>query len=151
MTVMMGQTTRPGQRRGHGLPYSYSSDEKRPLSAPDASHAHGSRFVTVVRVPVPSFTDDNNYTARRGARRVLSIPIPVPPRVYARFQRLNPVVRAAFFVAMLVLALFVLLRKSSPGTAQVSSSTVVVSDAEIAKIWEWEIMSGHHPGISTGM
>jgi WD repeat and SOF domain-containing protein 1 len=167
---MFGQMKRPKARHSLSLPY--ASDD-RPL-LPDSSHHHGSRFVTIIRIPLPRFGKAEPqaggasfypHPPRRPVGRYVHLPLPIPPRVYARIQQLNPVLRlvvlglgcVGFFLVISLLgggsvgaavpALITSAARTKTGTG---SSNAVVSAEEIAKIWEWEVMSGHHPSAARG-
>jgi WD repeat and SOF domain-containing protein 1 len=77
--------------------------------------------------------------------------------LFARISRLHPLLRILLAaIAIVVVLVFSLgMRKSGPDGRKTWSplkdpSTVVLSPPEIAKIWEWEVLSGHHPSLAEG-
>ncbi|WVR08522.1 hypothetical protein IAU60_005577 [Kwoniella sp. DSM 27419] len=87
-----------------------------------------------------------------GHGRYMRIYLPIPPRLYGRMPRLNSPVRIVIFLfILLVTALFLLgFRKKRGGGSTWSPpfsdpNTMVITNEEAAMIWEWEVLSGHHP------
>lgn len=97
------------------------------------------------------------YSHSNRPGRYIRVPLPIPPRLFARISRLHPVLRIAFAAVAIVVILILSLgmRKSGPDGRKTWSplkdpSTVVLTPPEIAKIWEWEVLSGHHPSLAEG-
>lgn len=142
--------------------------EKFGLSSPTAAPMGGnSRFFTVVVIPVPRLpfgrdqgsngagTSKTFYAPRPG--RYVRVPLPIPPRAFARISRLHPVIRIALGVLSVVLLVVIGLGfRQRPGSRNtwtapfVDPNTLVLTPEEVAKIWEWEVLSGHHPSLTEG-
>lgn len=66
--------------------------------------------------------------------------VPVPPRLYHfRLVRRSWAIRIAV-LAVLVVGSFVLLKL-------LRARTLVFAAHDLQRVWEWEIASGHHPGV----
>lgn len=175
---LFGQAKRhgPPKPRRSPLPVFAGDSEKFGLSSPTTTGSplgFASRWVTFLVVPVPgnlpfgsrdSPALGNGYgqpkmfysQSNRGGRYI-RVPLPIPPRLFARVSRLHPLLRIALAaVAIVVMLIFSLgMRKAGPDGRKTWSplkdpSTVVLSPPEIAKIWEWEVLSGHHPSLAEG-
>lgn len=173
---LFGQAKRhvPTKPRRSPLPFVAGESEKfasSPLSSTPA--LSGSRWMTIVYLPIPRLpfggrstpTLANGYSSSktfyahhpRNHGRTIGVPLPIPPKVFARFQRLHPVVRVAVLIAAIISTLFICLgfKKNSHGRNTWSPpfkdpSTLVLTPQEVAKIWEWEVLSGHHPSLEGG-
>lgn len=132
--------------------------------------ANMSRWLTYIVVPIPANlplgTRDSpalgngygqtklSHSQNRSGRHI-RVPLPIPPRLFARVSRLHPLLRIALAAVIVVVVLFLSLglRKGGPDGRKTWSplkdpSTVVLTPPEIAKIWEWEVLSGHHPSLA---
>lgn len=175
---LFGQAKRhaPPKPRRSPLPVFAGESEKFSLSSP----THGgsplgsaSRWVTVLVVPIPGSLPFGSrespalgngygqpkmfYSQSNRPGRYIRVPLPIPPRLFARIKRLHPLVRIAVAAVIIVVVLILSLgmRKSGPDGRKTWSplkdpSTVVLTPPEIAKIWEWEVLSGHHPSLAEG-
>ncbi|BEI81432.1 hypothetical protein CcaverHIS002_0205920 [Cutaneotrichosporon cavernicola] len=172
---LFGQAKRhaPPKPRRSPLPVFAGDSEKFSLSSPTTTGSplgNTSRWLTFVVIPIPANLPfgsrdspalGNGYgqskifhSQNRGGRHI-RVPLPIPPRLFARLSRLHPVLRialAAITIAV-VLTLSLGLRKNGPAGRKTWSplqdpSTVVLTPPEIAKIWEWEVLSGHHPSLA---
>jgi WD repeat and SOF domain-containing protein 1 len=73
-------------------------------------------------------------------------------------RRLTPIrLLLSLFTFMGAAVLFIVLRRVAGGDSNWTPpnpfqdpSTLVLTKDEVARIWEWEIMSGHHPSIKPG-
>lgn len=73
-------------------------------------------------------------------------------------RRLTPFrLLLTLFVLTGTLVLFIVLRRVAGGETNWSPpnpfqdpSTLVLTKDEVARIWEWEVISGHHPSIKPG-
>lgn len=167
---LFGQTKRhtppftPKGRRSP-LPLFAGADEKR--FHPSSSTSSASGIFTTVYLPLPSFrlgsSSSGSSSSHRGGdtyhdkpphRRYIRICLPIPPRVYARLPRLSRAVRALLgLLALLALVILVLGFRRRPGGGGGWSppfsepDSTVLTPEEVAAIWEWEVLSGHHPSI----
>ena len=167
--------TKPSRRAP--LPIFTTDPEKKyGLSSPLAPSS--SRWFTMIYVPLPrlpfsrsssseallngnghaspSKTHHRTFSASvQRPRKYARICLPIPPRLYAKLPRLNTARRVLLsFLAFGMLVLFLLgFRKRGSGNRTwtppfVDPDTLVLTPAELAMIWEWEILSGHHPSIA---
>ncbi|CAK9786497.1 hypothetical protein CC85DRAFT_283093 [Cutaneotrichosporon oleaginosum] len=172
---LFGQAKRhaPPKPRRSPLPVFAGDSEKFGLSSPTTtapSLGFASRWVTFVVVPIPGSLPFGSrdspalgngygqsktfYSQNRGGRHI-RIPLPIPPRLFARMLRLHPLLRITLAaIAIVVILIFSLgMRKSGPAGRKTwiplkDPSTLVLSPPEVAKIWEWEVLSGHHPSLA---
>lgn len=171
---LFGQTKRhtpptPKGRRSP-LPMFSGADEKRfhpsPASTPNSSGIFTTIYLPlpIPRIPFLSSSDENGIASssrygyhekpsRRVRVRYVRVCLPIPPRLYARLAvRPQRPLRAAM-VALALLGLLILLlglrRKpgGGPGWSPPFSEpdSLVLTQEEVAAIWEWEVLSGHHP------
>lgn len=170
---LFGQTKRhvPTKNpRRSPLPIFVPDPEKKyDLGAPH-SPTSSTKYFTAVYIPLPRFLGDrtsssdhllngNAYSSPKGygrsqQRRYARIWLPIPPRVWARLPRLNSPVRLALGLLLLLGIGFFLLgfRQRGPGRNTwtppfTDPDTLVLAPEEIAMIWEWEVLSGHHPSL----
>ncbi|KAL1410030.1 hypothetical protein Q8F55_004032 [Vanrija albida] len=167
---LFGQTKRhipPGPRRSP-LPIFTGDNEKFGLSSPTTpTFGGGSRWYTIVVVPIPHLpflsSDKPGSSNGLGPRsyyqprhsRYVRIPVPIPPKIVARISRFHPIIKLALLVAGLIsLAFFLVGFRSQPSGRSgwsppfTDPSTLVITPEEAAKIWEWEVLSGHHPSVA---
>lgn len=171
---LFGQAKRhvPSKPRRSPLPFVTAESEKFAAAAPPA--VSRSRWVTVVYLPIPRLPFSrgratppiaNGYGAqktfyahpRSHHERTVAVPLPIPPKLYAHIQRLHPVLRVAVAAVVFIGALFFFLglRRNSNGRNSWSPpfkdvNTLVLTPQEVAKVWEWEVLSGHHPSLEDG-
>lgn len=96
----------------------------------------------------------------RGTKHV-RVYLPIPPAVWNRIpgmRRLTPfrLLLSLFVLTGTLVVLFVLRRVAggetnwTPPNPFQDPSTLVLTKDEVARIWEWEVISGHHPSIQPG-
>lgn len=174
---LFGQTKRhipPGPRRSP-LPIFTGDNEKFGLSSPTTPTfvGGGSRWYTIVVLPIPHLPflsrdqpgsglsnglgAPRSYYAQPRHTRFVRIPVPIPPKIVARVSRFHPVIKLALAAASLIGLIFLLVgfRSQPSGRSGWSPpftdpSTLVITPEEAAKIWEWEVLSGHHPSVADG-
>ena len=103
----------------------------------------------------PVITHHRTFSAStQRPRKYARICVPIPPRLYGRLPRFKSARRILLsFLAFGILVLFLLgFRKRGSGKRPwtlplVDPDTLVLTPTELAMIWEWEILSGHHPSI----
>lgn len=94
-----------------------------------------------------------SYSQSHRAQRYVKIWLPIPQRVYNRLPRLNTPMRVLLGALLVIgFVLFLLgFRKRGPGNTWTppfsDPSTLVLTPDELAMIWEWEVLSGHHPSL----
>ena len=168
---LFGQTKRhvPNKKdpRRSPLPIFVPDPEKKyDLSAPLSPTV--SRYFTQVYIPLPRLSRSSNssehllsgtgYSPRghgKPSRRYIKLYLPIPPRLYARFPRIPTTYKGVLAGLLLLGMLFVLLgfRRRGPAGRNTwtppftDPDTLVLSPEEVAMIWEWEVLSGHHPSL----
>lgn len=175
---LFGQAKRhgPSKPRRSPLPISTAESEKFGYGGPMSPLSSSPRWYSIVAVPVPQLpfgkgdqTPRANGLAHHGqqktffaktprARRYVRVPVPIPPRMMGRFARLPRIVRIALYALVLGCFSFLfclLIGKKDSGRstwapAFMDPDTLVVTPEEVAKIWEWEVLSGHHPSRANG-
>lgn len=90
-------------------------------------------------------------------QRYVRLCVPIPPRLYNRLRASSRRVKALLAILGVLGLVFLLLgfsRSERGGTTWnppfSDPSTLVFTPEEVASIWEWEILSGHHPGLAQG-
>jgi WD repeat and SOF domain-containing protein 1 len=170
---LFGQTKRhapptPKGRRSP-LPMFAGADEKRFYPSSSSTDPSSSGIFTTIYLPIPRIpflsssedasTSRYDYQEKRSKRvRYVRVCLPIPPRLYARLPRPTRPLRAAL-VGLLVLGVMILLlglrRRpgGGPGWSPPFSEpdSLVLTQEEVAAIWEWEVLSGHHPSIQQRM
>lgn len=170
---LFGQTKRhtpptPKGRRSP-LPMFSGADEKRFHPSP-SSTPNSNGLYTVINLPLPipripflSRATENgiagssryDYHEKPGRRvRYVRVCLPIPPRLYARIVRPQRPLRA-ILAGILILGVLILLLgfRRRPGGGSGWSppfsepDSLVLTQEEVAAIWEWEVLSGHHPSI----
>ena len=168
---LFGQTKRhspstPKPRVRSPLP-SFNGDLEKKYDLGSTSTPYG-RFFTLVYLPLPRFpfssssrTSDTSlmnghgsskgYSHPRG-RRYARVCLPLPHRLYIRIPSINTKRRFAMLLLVIVgILVFILGFRKKPGGGStwtppfVDPDTLVITPEEVAMIWEWEILSGHHP------
>jgi WD repeat and SOF domain-containing protein 1 len=97
-----------------------------------------------------------SHSHSHSARRYMKLYLPIPPRLLSRLPRSTPLRLIVLLLVALTFGLFLLgFRKRPDGRNTwsppfVDPSTVVLHPDEIASIWEWEVLSGHHPSLEQG-
>ncbi|ODN83011.1 hypothetical protein L202_01242 [Cryptococcus amylolentus CBS 6039] len=154
---LFGQVKRhtPSKPRRSPLPTTaWDADKRHPANNP--------WFTTIyipLRIPFTASSDSlpNAVGSPRpyhplSKQRILRLPIPIPPRIYARLPRLNSPIRLfLLLIALLGLSVFFMgFRKTRDGDRTwsppfVDPDTMVITPEEAAMIWEWEVLSGHYP------
>lgn len=170
---LFGQTKRhtpptPKGRRSP-LPMFSGADEKRFHPSPSTPVTSSGLFTTIYvplpvpRIPFRSSSDDSSYPGgsrhdyldKRPKRvRYVRVCLPIPPRLYNRIARPTKLLRLVL-VGLLALGVIILLlglrRRpgGGPGWSPPFSEpdSLVLTQEEVAAIWEWEVLSGHHPSI----
>lgn len=135
------------------------------------------RFFTLVYVPIPRFSGSSagspvdhlsnghghslgsptkTFSSSRG-RRYVRVCVPIPPKLYARIPPINSKRRLLLAVLLIVgVLLFLLGFRSRPGARNtwnppfIDPDTLILTPEEVAMIWEWEVLSGHHPSLEQG-
>jgi WD repeat and SOF domain-containing protein 1 len=106
------------------------------------------------RYPHPSYSSSTPSTRRR-----VRVYLPIPPAVYRRLPSVprpfgNPVRTCiALFLLGVVIIFLTGTRKNKGGKTSwtppfLEPGTLVLTDEEVARIWEWELLSGHHPSVN---
>lgn len=156
--------------------FAYSHSRKSSMTSPIATASSPSGWFTVLYIPVPSWRRgpgrgevdmsslSNGFHGHasdsRGTKHV-RVYLPIPPAVWNRIpgmRRLTPFrLLLTLFVLTGTLVLFIVLRRVAGGETNWSPpnpfqdpSTLVLTKDEVARIWEWEVISGHHPSIKPG-
>lgn len=164
---LFGQTKRhtpSSQPRRSPLPtFTIDREKKFNPSSLYSPVPSSSGWITFVYVALPRFSrssssktlNGNGYSAKpyRSRPQYVRLPLPIPPRLYARIPKLNSL--RFLLSGLLVGGLFLFLlgfRKSRDGGATwsppfVDPNTLILSPEELAMVWEWEILSGHYPSI----
>ncbi len=141
----------------------YSHGRSGSLSSPIATSS-ASGWFTVVYVPLPRIfgRSDNGSPRLNGiehrfahtSRRRMRVYLPIPPSLYRHlpFGRPFTPLRACVSLLLFVVVVFILtgFRRHRGGKTVWTppfqdADTLVLTKDEIARIWEWEILSGHQP------
>ena len=177
---LFGQTKRHTpmmNSRQSPLPiFTPDSAKKYGLSSPGSSST--SRYWTMVYLPLPrlpiphtssseSLLNGNGLSSPTRAyhtpthhrpRRYVRVYLPIPPRLYARLLRMNSPLRVLLVVLFFVGSVFFLLGFRKRGSGRTTwtppfrdPNTLVLSQEELAMIWEWEVLSGHYPSLQQRM
>jgi WD repeat and SOF domain-containing protein 1 len=155
---LFGQTKRhtpTSKPRRSPLPVFASNAEMEKFTLSTSAHpARGwSSWFTIIPVALPSFRRNDPkaaYPSHR-PRRHVNLCLPIPPRLYTRTRFL------LLLACILCSGIFLLgLKKNRDGRNTwsppfVDPDTTVLTPEEIGKIWEWEVLSGHHPSIQEGV
>ena len=171
---LFGQTKRhtptSKPRTRSPLPIFTNDLEKKFDLGPGSPISGLSRYLTVVYIPIPRIPSGRARSSEslmnghgstkpyhsygHKGRRYVRICLPIPPRLYARIPRLNSPMRLLLAVLLLVgILLFVLGIRRKPGGGSTWSppftdpDSLVITMEEAAMIWEWEVLSGHHPSL----
>jgi WD repeat and SOF domain-containing protein 1 len=140
----------------------YSSSINSPSFAVGPSTS--SRFFTILYIPFPrlpfsrssaSGSLSNGYLHSHSHRpkRYVRVWVPIPPRLYSRVS--SPKRACILLLFVLGIIIFITGIKRKPGGGNTWSppftdpDTLVLTPEELAMIWEWEVLSGHHPSIHT--
>ena len=94
-------------------------------------------------------------------KRHLKVYLPIPHAVLSRIpflSRPTPLRLIALLAVIITLVLLVTgLKKSKRGDGggwtevfRQDKENVVLTEEEVARIWEWEVISGHHPSMADG-
>lgn len=164
MSFLNQQRFSSTKSRRSPLPFVKADGEKFGLSGGSAPSS--SKWYSVIPIPVPQFGSSQTKTANGAAhhqkifhavpRRYIRVPVPIPPRLASRFWRLKPLVKLLIILGTLFAVLFFSLNsrrethRSSWTPPFIEPNTLVLSPKEVAKIWEWEVLSGHHPSVAEG-
>lgn len=160
MSFLNQQRFSSTKSRRSPLPFVKSEGEKFGLSG---SAAGSSKWYSVIPIPIPQFGALKTKTANGAAhhqkifhavpQRYIRVPIPIPPRLVSKFWRLKPVVKLLILFGTLFTFLLLTLHsrrethRSGWTPPFIEPNTLVLTPKEVSKIWEWEVLSGHHPSL----
>ncbi|KAJ9126973.1 hypothetical protein QFC24_001204 [Naganishia onofrii] len=156
--------------------FSYSHSRKSSLTTPIATASSPSGWFTVLYIPVPSWRRSSSrsdadspllsngfhgHTADSRGMSHVRVFLPIPPAIWNRIpglRRLTPIrLLLTVFLVVGSAILFTVLRKVANGKSNWTPpnpfqdpDTLVLTQEEVARIWEWELISGHHPSIQPG-
>ncbi|EIW69803.1 hypothetical protein TREMEDRAFT_43487 [Tremella mesenterica DSM 1558] len=168
---LFGQTKRHGITklgRRSPLPIFTTDPEKKYGHSLTSPSSTSSNFFSVFYLPMPRLPflrsssseillNGNGLSSKpyhsnsHRPRRYVRICLPIPPRILSRLSRSNPLRTVFILFVCLLFGIFLLgFRKRGHGRNTwsppfVDPNTSVLSPEEIAMIWEWEVLSGHHP------
>lgn len=172
---LFGQTKRhtPTYVKGRRspLPVFAGADEKRFHPATMSGSSSGSVWYSTFHLPLPSISGSSSSdhllnvggpsvsSSARGhsnsRRRYVKVCLPVPPRLVSRISRMGRPLKLILlsFVGLTVLLIVLGMKGRRSGGGGWSgqdfwdSDSRVLTDEETAAIWEWEVISGHHPSL----
>jgi hypothetical protein len=99
------------------------------------------------RTSTRSTVSSSSSASKRRWQRAFVIPLPLPAAW--RSRRGARILRACLVLGLLLLVVHYW-TGSGVRTARTKGSSVVLAPDEIAKVWQWELFSGHHPGVTRG-
>lgn len=142
----------------------YSHSRSGSLSSPLATSS-ASGWFTVVYLPLPRFFTRSDLSSSphsngidhrfvHTSRGRIRVYLPIPPSIYRHlpFRRPLSPIRACFSLLILLIIVIILtgFRRHKGGKTTWTppfqdADTCVLTKDEVARIWEWEILSGHQP------